>query len=235
MKRLGNLLAIVCVCSLTLWAQAKESAEYNKAVARLDDGASVLKQLLAAPDNGIPNEVFESAKCVAVVPSMIRGGFIFGAEHGRGVATCRTADGWSGPAFFTMTGGSWGAQIGGQAVDLVMLFMNQKGMDQLLNSRFKIGGDLSAAAGPVGRDASASTDWKMRAEILTYSRARGLFAGATLNGTVVSADEDAATAFYGHNVGFRPILTGQVKPPAAADRFLATVRNAHAEAIAKNH
>ncbi len=196
------------------------SAEHDKALARLDEGGKVLNQLLTAPDNGIPGEVMDSAKCVAVIPSMLKGGFIFGAEHGRGVATCRTGKGWSAPAFFTATGGNWGAQIGGQATDLVMLFMTQQGAEKLLNSKFKIGADASAAAGPVGREASASTNWKMQNEILTYSRSRGLYAGAVLNGVVVKPDEDAMTGYYGHDVGFRPVLTGQVKDPRAATTAL---------------
>lgn len=212
----------------------KAGEDRDKAMARLDDSAKILNQLLAAPDNGIPNQVFDNAKCVAVIPSMIKGGFVFGAEHGRGVATCRTGKGWSAPAFFTATGGNWGAQIGGQATDLVMLFMNQNGANQLLNSKFKIGGDASAAAGPVGREAAASTDWKMRAEILTYSRSRGLYAGAVLNGVVVKQDEDAMTAYYGNDVGFRSALTGQVKDPHTPDRFIGAVRQAHAESSAKS-
>jgi len=218
--------------------QAKNSntqagEDRNKAIARLDDGGKVIHQLLAAGDSGIPMEVFDNAKCVAVIPSMLKGGFVFGAEHGRGVATCRTGTGWSAPAFFVATGGNWGAQIGGQATDLVMLFMNQNGANQLLNAKFKIGGDASAAAGPVGRQASASTDWKMRSEILTYSRSRGLYAGAVLNGVVVKEDQDAMTAYYGSDVGFRPALTGQVKDPQSPDRFITAVREAHAEATAK--
>src|SRR3984957_6038992 len=134
---------------------------------RLDNATLVLHQIMAAPDNGIPEEVLEHAKCIAVVPHMIKGGLVFGAEHGRGVATCRTANGWSAPAFFVITGGSWGAQIGVQAADVVLLIMNQQGMDNLLSSKFKLGGSGSVAAGPVGREASASTDWKMHAEVLT--------------------------------------------------------------------
>jgi lipid-binding SYLF domain-containing protein len=214
-------------------ADTKNGEDRNKAVARLDDSGKIINQLLAAPDNGIPTDVFDNAKCVAVIPSMVKGGFIFGAEHGRGVATCRTANGWSAPAFLVASGGSFGAQIGGQATDLVMLFMNQNGANQLLNAKFKIGGDVSAAAGPVGRQASASTDWKMNAEILTYSRSRGLFAGAVLNGVAVRQDQDAMTAYYGSDVGFRPALTGQVKDPVANDRFVSAVRQAHAEATAK--
>src|ERR1700678_4275981 len=143
-------------------AGTKEESEQDKAMARLDDSAKDLNQLIAAPDNGIPDQVFGKAKCVAVVPSMIKGGFIFGAEHGRGVASCRLPNGgWSAPAFFAMTGGSWGAQIGAGGVDLVLLIMNDNGMNQLLSAKFKIGGSASASAGPVGRQAEADTSWKM--------------------------------------------------------------------------
>jgi len=216
-------------------AGTKEGEEHDKAVARLDDAAKDLNQLLAAPDDGIPETVFAKAKCVAVVPSLIKGGFIFGAEHGRGVASCRTAHGWSAPAFFTMTGGSWGAQIGAQAVDLVMLIMNDNGMNQLLSSKFKVGGSASAAAGPVGRQAAADTSWKMNAEILTYSRARGLFAGATLNGTAVTMDDNAMMGYYGRNVGFRPVLTGKVKDATSNNVFTATLAKSHAEVNAEAH
>ena len=137
-------------------AGTKGGEDHDKVLARLDDSSKILNELLGAPDNGIPDDVFKSAKCVAVVPSMVKGGFVFGAEHGRGVATCRTANGWSAPAPFVITGGSWGAQIGAQAVDLVMLIMNDKGMNDLLSSKFKLGANGSVAAGPVGRDASAS-------------------------------------------------------------------------------
>ena len=208
-------------------------AERDKVLARLDDSSKILNELLAAPDKGIPEDVFEHTKCVAVIPSMVKGGFIFGAEHGRGVATCRTGHGWSAPAFFAVTGGTWGAQIGGEGIDLVMLIMNDNGMNQLLGAKFKLGASGSVAAGPVGREASASTDWKLRSEVLTYSRSRGLFAGATLNGAVIKQDDDATRAFYGRMVGFRPTLTGQVPPPHEADRFLATVRRGKAESISQ--
>ncbi len=216
-------------------AAENAKSEGDKARARLDGSAAILNQLLGAPDNGIPETVFDNAKCVAVIPSMIKGGFIFGAEHGRGVATCRTANGWSAPAFFTATGGSWGAQIGVEGTDLVMLIMNQNGMNQLLDSKFKIGGSVSAAAGPVGREASASTNWKMQSEVLTYSRSRGAFIGATLNGVVIHQDQDATTSYYGRDVGFRPTLTGQVKDAHHPDRFLAAVHNAHQEAASNNN
>ena len=213
----------------------KAGEERDKVMARLDDSSKILNELLGAPDKGIPDKVFESAKCVAVVPSMVKGGFVFGAEHGRGVATCRTGHGWSAPAFFVITGGSWGLQIGVQAADVVMLIMNQQGMNDLLSSKFKLGANGSVAAGPVGRDASASTDWKMKAEVLAYSRTRGLFAGLTLNGAVIKQDDDSTVALYGRPERFRPTLLGQVKPPAAAEHFLATVRRGRAEAQAEAH
>ncbi len=214
-------------------AGSKSSENQDKVLARLDESSKTLNELLGAPDNGIPDDVYKSAKCVAVVPSMVKGGFVFGAEHGRGVATCRTQNGsWSAPAMFVITGGSWGAQIGAQEVDLVMLVMNDEGMKELLNSKFKLGANGSVAAGPVGRDASANTDWKMKAEVLTYSRTHGLFAGLTLDGEVIKQDDDSTVALYGRQVGFRPTLTGQVSTPAAARQFLATVRRTKAEADA---
>ena len=190
---------------------------------RIEESGSVLDEIMAAPDRGIPEEVIGSAECVAIVPSMLKGGFVFGAEYGRGVATCRNANGWSAPAFFRIGGGSFGLQIGGQAVDLVMLVMNQRGMQALLSSHFKLGADASAAAGPVGRHAEGMTDWKMRAEVLTYSRARGLFAGVTLNGAVVNQDKDSTSAFYSHMIPFKRLLTGGVDVPKDAEPFIAAV------------
>src|SRR5580704_7204411 len=205
-------------------------------MARLDDSSKVLNELLGAPDKGIPQDVYKSAKCVAVVPSMVKGGFVFGAEHGRGVATCRLPNGgWSAPAMFVITGGSWGAQIGAQGVDLVMLIMNQQGMNDLLSSKFKLGANGSVAAGPVGRDADASTDWKMKAEVLTYSRTRGLFAGLTLDGAVIKQDDDSTQGLYGHEAAFRQILMGRVPPPPGAETFLATVRRSKSETNAAAH
>ena len=218
-------------------ADSPEDAERAKAIARLDDASKSLNQRMAAPDNGIPDEVFNKAKCIAVIPSLVKGGFIFGAEHGRGVASCRLANaGWSAPAFFTVTGGSWGAQIGAEGVDLVMLIMNDNGMNQLLSAKFKVGGAVSASAGPVGRHATADTSWKMNAEVLTYSRSRGLFAGATLNGTTIKEDEDAMRSYYGRAVGFRPVLSGEVKDPIGAkDVFLSTLKKSRAEVNAEAH
>jgi lipid-binding SYLF domain-containing protein len=188
---------------------------------------------MSAPDKGIPEEVMDHAKCIAVVPHMIKGGFVFGAEGGRGVASCRTGHGWSAPAFFAITGGSWGLQIGVEGVDLVMIIQSDEGMKHLLESKFQIGGDASAAAGPVGRHATADTDWKLNTEILTYSRAKGAFAGLTLTGADVRTDEDSMHAFYGHGVTMRAALNGEIPPPPAAHAFLSAIHSAKEQAASR--
>jgi lipid-binding SYLF domain-containing protein len=221
MKKLLLLTLVMSLCSLSFAAddQPKES----KAADRVQAAADVLNEIEAAPDAGIPQEVLGSAECVAVVPSMLKGGFFVGGKYGRGLASCRTPKGWSAPAFFTVTGGSFGFQIGGQAVDLVMLIMNKDGMKHLLSSEFALGADASVAAGPVGRHAEGNTDWKMRAEVLTYSRARGLFAGITLNGAVIKQDKDSTREFYGRMVPFKTSLTGEIEAPPVANSFLTTL------------
>jgi lipid-binding SYLF domain-containing protein len=213
----------------TAWSETREDVQN-----RLDNAALVLHQIMAAPDKGIPQEVLEHAKCIAVVPHMIKGGLVFGAENGRGVATCRTANGWSAPAFFAITGGNWGLQIGVEGVDLVMIFQGDKGMQRMMSSNFQIGADASAAAGPVGRHASADTDWKLNTEVLTYSRAKGLFAGLTLTGANLRRDDDSMDAFYGHDVSTHRVLRGEVATPASADPFINAVRGAKAQAVASN-
>ena len=210
------------------WAATDREATVD----RLQHAGTVLHEIMAAPDKGIPEEVLEHARCIAVVPHMIKGGFIFGAENGRGVTTCRTANGWSAPAFFAITGGSWGLQIGVEGVDLVMIIQNERGMQHLINSNFQLGGDASAAAGPVGRHASADTDWKLETEVLTYSRARGAFAGLTLTGASIRRDNDSTEAIYGHEVSTRRILQGEVAIPASAGSFLEAVKDAKAQAVA---
>ncbi len=227
MKKAITIVALLSLTSIG-WAGTDREATND----RLDHAGSVLHEIMAAPDKGIPEEVLEHARCIAVVPHMIKGGFVFGAENGRGVATCRTSDGWSAPIFFAITGGSWGLQIGVEGVDLVMIIQNERGMKQLLSSKFELGADASAAAGPVGRHASANTDWKMDAEILTYSRAKGAFAGLTLNGASIRHDEDSTRAIYGHNVSNARILKGEVTMPGAAHSFLEAVRDAKAQAVA---
>jgi len=231
MKKIMLTLAIASLSVATMsWALDQDKQDTTE---RLDKAAAVLHEVMATPDKGIPEEVMEHAKCVAVVPHMIKGGFVFGAQGGRGVATCRTEKGWSAPAFFAITGGSWGLQIGLEGVDLVMIIQNEEGMKHLLASKFQVGADASAAAGPVGRHASANTDWKMNEEILTYSRAKGVFAGLALNGSDIRADDDSMKTVYGPDVTFRSVLTGSVPAPPQAHAFLSAVRGARAEAASR--
>ncbi len=191
---------------------------------RLQSATTTIQQIVDAPDKGIPDEVLKGAKCIAVVPSMIKGAFIFGGKHGRGVSTCKLPDGkWSTPAFFTITGGSWGAQFGVEDVQLVMMIMNDDGMRHLLENKFQIGAGASAAAGPVGRHATAGTDWKASTEILSYSRAHGLFAGIDLSGSWIEHDKDSNVALYGKDYTTSELLTGKVPVPAEARSFLAEV------------
>ncbi|MFZ1136096.1 MAG: lipid-binding SYLF domain-containing protein [Candidatus Korobacteraceae bacterium] len=207
--------------------------------ARLQASGVVLHEIMEAPDKGIPEEVLNGAKCIAVVPSMGKGGFIVGGEHGRGVVTCRTAHGWSAPAFISIGGGNFGFQAGVESVDLVVLFMNDKGVQGLLSSKFELSGEASAAAGPVGRHASAGTDWKMNTEALSYSRTKGLFAGVALDGAKIQQDNDSTVAIYGKKTNFRKTLSGDVHAPASSESFLTAVRaavekaNVHENAEAK--
>lgn len=220
MKKLVWLTFAVLLCSFAFGADEQKESKAND---RVQAAGDVLNEIQSAPDSGIPQEILGKAECVAVVPSMLKGGFIVGAKYGRGLASCRTPKGWSAPAFFTVEGGSFGFQIGGQAVDLIMLIMNNDGMQRLLSSQFELGADASVAAGPVGRHAEGDTDWKMRAQVLTYSRARGAFAGATLNGAVIKQDKDSTREFYGHMVTFKAALTGEVDPPATSNPFLSSL------------
>jgi lipid-binding SYLF domain-containing protein len=228
MKKVMFLLAMLSLGTLCWAGSAREDA-----TDRLNNATQVLHEIMGMPDNGIPEEVLEHARCVAVVPHMVKGGFIFGGKGGKGVATCRTANGWSAPAFITISGGNWGLQIGVEAVDLVMIIQNEKGMQKLLESNFHIGADASAAAGPVGRHAEAGTNWKMDTEILTYSRAKGVFAGLTLEGASIRQDNDSRQAMYGRKVTTRALLLGQVTTPSAAEPFLAEIRGAKAQAVAE--
>jgi lipid-binding SYLF domain-containing protein len=228
MKKVRLLFAMLSLGTLCWAGSAREDA-----TERLENATTVLHEIMGMPDKGIPEEVLEHAKCVAVVPHMVKGGFIFGGKGGKGVATCRTANGWSAPAFITISGGNWGLQIGVEAVDLVMIIQNEKGMQRLLSSNFHVGADASAAAGPVGRHAEAGTNWKMDVEILTYSRAKGAFAGLTLEGASIRQDNDSRHAMYGRKVTTRALLLGKVPAPAAAKPFLAEVRGAKAQAVAE--
>lgn len=219
-----RILLVLGICSLLVgmsWAADKDDSDIAK---RIDSSAKVLNEIMATPDKAIPDKVMNDAKCIAVIPSMVKIAVGFGGNHGKGVATCRTASGWSAPAPITITGGSWGLQLGGQAVDLVMIVTNDNGMQHLLSSKFKLGADASAAAGPVGRDAAADTDVKMRAEVLTYSRARGLFAGIDLSGAALTQDKDETRLLYGKFVPFADILSGKVEATSVSEPFLTAVR-----------
>ena len=227
MKRILTLvLGLTTIFAGVSWAGNAE----QDSTERLRNAGAVLKEIMAAPDKGIPEEVLGNAKCILVVPNMIKGGFIFGGKHGRGVASCRTAEGWSAPAFVSIGGGSAGFQIGLEGVDLVMLIMNDQGFQHLLSSKFELTGEGSVAAGPVGRHASAGTDWKMNTEVLTYSRSKGVFAGLTLEGAVVEQDNDSTHAIYGKNMMFRNILSGKAATPRSADAFLKAVSDAGQQA-----
>src|SRR5580692_5719738 len=221
-----NLLVLgsglLLLASLAWCADDKDQSDIDK---RLDASARVLNEVMGVPDKAIPDKVMQDAKCIAVIPSMVKIAVGFGGSHGKGVATCRTESGaWSAPAPITITGGSWGLQLGGQAVDIVMVVTNDDGMQHLLTDKFKIGADASAAAGPVGRDTGADTDWKMKAEVLTYSRARGIFAGIDLNGAVVTQDKDETRILYGSFVPFEEILNGKIRPKETSEPFLSAVR-----------
>ena len=220
------LMGFIVLVGTLAWAGSGR----EDSVARLQSSVEVLHAIMATPDKGIPEEVLSNAKCILVVPNLIKGGFIFGGKHGRGVATCRTAEGWSAPAFVSVGGGSWGLQIGVEGVDLVMLVMNEQGFQHLLSSKFELTGEGSVAAGPVGRHASAGTDWKMNTEMLTYSRSKGVFAGLTLEGAVVQQDDDSTRAIYGKNMKFRNILSGKASTPKSADAFMKAVSEAGQQA-----
>ncbi len=194
-----------------------------KLVERLSNSRAVLDEIMSTPDKGIPQSILEGASCVVVIPGYKKGAFIVGVQYGRGVATCRTGHGWSAPAFVKLEGGSYGLQAGGQSTDLVLVAMNQQGLQHMLKNKFKIGGDAAASAGPVGRNAQAGTDWKLNSEFLTYSRSKGLFAGIDLDGTVLSQSEEDTRAMYGANVPFTTILQGSTATPAAALPFERTV------------
>lgn len=233
MTRMYILLFVLLGLVSFAWAdQTKTDVED-----RLASAAQTLQQIENAPDKGIPREVLDGSKCIAVVPSMIKGGFIFGGRHGRGVATCRLPDGnWSAPAFFTITGGSWGAQIGVEDVQLVMMVMDDDGMRQLLQDKFRVGAGASAAAGPVGRQASAAEGWKkMNSPIITYSRAHGLFAGIDLSGAEIERDGDSTKAMYGNDLSNTSVLTGKVPIPAGASVFIAAVQKAESESVATRY
>jgi len=215
-------LSLICL-SFILTSAALAASTRENLQDRIDAAKAVMDEIMKAQDRSIPLDVLHHATCVAVVPGLKKGALIWGGQYGQGVVTCRTGHGWSAPVFIRMAGGSWGLQIGGQSTDLVLVAMNDRGMQDLLKSKFKIGGDASAAAGPVGRAGQASTDWKMSAELLSYSRNKGIFAGIDLDGTVVSQNKEDTELYYGKEYDFDFILKGKVDVPPDAVEFVSTV------------
>jgi SH3 domain-containing YSC84-like protein 1 len=215
LKRLLIVTSLVLLVTVTAIASDREED-----VSRTHKAAQVFKEIMNTPDKGIPQDLLESAKCIAIIPGDVKFAFIFGGSYGRGLATCRTEHGWSAPMFVAIDGGSVGYQIGGSSTDIVMLFMNDHALQSLLSDKFKLGADASVAAGPVGRNAAAGTDLKLSAEILSYSRAKGVFAGVSLDGAVMQADKSGDKAMYGDDVSRHEILDGKVAVPESAQALL---------------
>lgn len=223
---------LIVVLALGVLAPAFASSNKQDDVGRIQAANQVFKEIMQTPDRGIPREILEGAQCIAIVPAQKNFAFGFGGTYGKGVATCRNGHAWSAPIFIQVGGGSWGLQIGGQSTDVIMVFRKQKGLDSLLTNKVRIGGDASAAAGPVGRQASAATDISANAEILTYSRSRGAFAGVSLNGDVVQPDNTGNSAMYGRR-GWESVLHGQTPVPPSARAFLATLNRYSSSAASK--
>lgn len=221
MKRITTIVCGLAMLSAPLASYA--AGDRAKLDERLTSSQAVLNEIMATPDKGIPQSILSGASCVAVIPAYKKGAFVVGAQYGQGVATCRTPHGWSAPVFVKLEGGSFGWQIGGQSTDLVLVAMNQNGLQDMLKAKFKLGADAAASAGPVGRNAQAGTDWKLNAEFLTYSRSKGLFAGLDLDGTVMSQNSDDTRAEYGSDVPFESVLKGSQAVPANAQPFVRTV------------
>lgn len=216
------LVALVTSAGFWVSKSAARTAVDNDTANRLNAAADVMSEIMATPDKGIPQDLLDKAACAVIVPNVKKGAFIIGAKYGRGFIVCRRANGgWSAPAGVRVEGGSVGFQIGGSETDVVMLLMNQGAIDKLLSSKFTIGGDASAAAGPVGRTASAQTDAQLHAQLLTYSRASGLFAGVSLDGATLRPDDDANKDMYGRKMSNKDVVLGTMNPPSAADRLIA--------------
>lgn len=228
LKRLGIVTMLALFATLTAVASDREDD-----VNRTNKAAQVFKEIMSSPDQGIPQNLLASAKCIGIIPGDKKFAFVFGGNYGRGLATCHNGRGWSAPMFVALEGGSVGYQIGGSSTDIVMLFMNDHALQSLLSDKFKLGADASVAAGPVGRTAAAGTDLKLNAEILSYSRAKGLFAGVSLDGAVVQADKSGDTAMYGHEVDRHEILSGKIAVPASARPLLREIREYVGEAKAR--
>jgi lipid-binding SYLF domain-containing protein len=223
MKRISVVLCGLVMAANSLSAHAADD-DKAKIAERLSAAGQVLDEIMATPDKSIPGGILAGASCVVVIPSFKKGAFVVGAQYGQGVATCRTPSGkWSAPVCVQLTGGSFGFQIGGQATDLVLIAMNQQGLQAMLKNKVKLGADAAASAGPVGRNAQAGTDWKLNAEFLSYSRSKGLFAGIDLDGTVLSQNQEGTRTLYGADVPYKTILDGNQVTPTEARPFVRTV------------
>jgi lipid-binding SYLF domain-containing protein len=220
MKKFLGTLCTLAIAAATVPLHAQDAGKLDE---RLSAASAVIEEVMSTPDKAIPQSILASAQCVVVIPSFKKAAFGVGAQYGQGVATCRTPSGWSGPVFVQLAGGSFGFQIGGQATDLILVAMNQNGLQDMLKNKFKIGGDAAASAGPVGRNAQAGTDWKLNAEFLTYSRSKGLFAGIDLDGTVLSQNQDYTREEYGVDSPFEKVLRGTYPIPENAKHFVSSV------------
>jgi lipid-binding SYLF domain-containing protein len=212
--------SLMLMLSTAMWCGAANSPEKH-----IRESAAVLSEIMSAKDRGIPEDLLEKAKCVGIIPNLKRAGFIVGAKYGKGIVTCRTSGGWSAPEIVRIEGGSIGLQIGAGETDVVFLVMNDRGMNRLMEDKFTLGGDASVMAGPVGRSAEAQTDAMMHAEILAYSRSRGIFAGISLEGATLRPDKDDNIALYGANVTPQEILHGRVSPPPGAEQLFAELNH----------
>lgn len=221
---MNKMIAVLCGVAMTA-SSLVAGAETDKAklTKRMTNAGQVISEIMGTPDKGIPSEILSGASCVVVIPSYKKAAFVVGGQYGQGVATCRTPRGWSAPVFVQLAGGSFGFQIGGQATDLILVAMNDQGLQNMLKNKFKIGADAAASAGPVGRNAQAGTDWKLNAQFLSYSRSKGLFAGINLDGTVLSQNSDDTRAEYGSDVTFESVLKGNQPTPENARPFVRTV------------
>jgi len=217
-------LCLMITLALTVSARASSNREDD--VHRIQESAQIFQEMLEAPDSAIPQDLLDSADCIAVIPAEIKFAFFVGGNYGKGLVTCRVNRSWSAPIFIAVGGGSFGFQFGGSSTDFILVFRGRRGLQKLLNNKFKIGGDASAAAGPVGRSAAAGTDIALHAEILTYSRTRGVFAGISLSGAVVQADDTGNQAFYGGNVNKQDVLDGKVPVPPDAMVLVSAVSRA---------
>lgn len=219
-----SLTAAACV-ALSLSTVAFAADDKAKLDGRIAAATAVLHELATTPDKGIPSEIAAKANCIAVVPGFKKGAFLIGGQYGQGLATCRHGDSWSAPVFIQITGASFGLQAGGQSTDLVLVGMNHKSMQDMLGSKVKLGGDIAASAGPVGRNSQASTDILANAEFLTYSRSKGLFAGIDLTGDVVNQNTDDTATYYGKDTSYQSILSGSVPAPVGTNHFITTVKH----------